>query len=483
MFNLLELCLVMPIISIFILFFINKYNYRLIKVFSLYSFFTIFLISLLILLKFNFISGGYQYISEYNILTSFNFNYIIGIDGISLLFILLVTLLMPICLLCSWTQVTKNVKEYCIVLLLLEFFLLNVFSVLDLLLFYIYFEAVLIPMFLIIGYWGARSRKIHAAYQFFLYTLVGSLLMLLGIMLVYFQTGTTNWFVLINSEYSRIREIFIWFAFFCSFSVKVPMVPVHIWLPEAHVEAPTAGSVILAGILLKMGIYGMIRFSIPMFSYGTEYFIPFVFTISLISIIYASFSTIRQVDLKKVIAYSSVAHMNYVTLGVMSNSIQGVEGSIYLMLGHGFVSSALFLCVGLLYERYGTRIIKYYGSLVYGMPVFSIIFLIFTLANVGLPGLSNFVGEFLVMISILGINLFVGLIAMVGVILGVIYSIWLYNRILFGKLKLNFVYYYCDLNLREFVYLFVLVILTIYFGFLPRHVLNLIHMNILFVLI
>lgn len=480
--TLLEVCIILPLIFCMVVFAIDRKHERFIKVFSLSGFFIILILSILLLLKFNFLVGGYQYISERNFFESFNFTYILGIDGISLLFVLLVTLLMPICMLCSWVSITYRVKEYCMVLFFLEFVLLNVFSVLDLLLFYIYFEAVLIPMFIIIGIWGSRSRKIHAVYQFFLYTLVGSLVMLVGIMLVYFQTGSTNWFVIVSSGYSELREILIWLSFFCSFSVKVPMIPVHIWLPEAHVEAPTAGSVILAGILLKMGIYGMLRFSLPMFPLGTEYFIPLVYTLSVISIIYASCTTIRQIDLKKVIAYSSVAHMNFVTLGVMSNSVQGIEGSIYLMLGHGFVSSALFLCVGLLYERYGSRVIKYYGSLVYGMPIFGIIFLFFTLANIGFPGLSNFVGEFLILVSVFGVNIFVGLLAMVGVLLGVIYSIWLYNRVMFGVLKKDFLRYYCDLNRREFIYLSVLCILTLIFGIFPGFVLNAVHLNSIFVL-
>jgi len=308
-------------------------------------------------------------------------------------------------------------------LLLTEFFLINVFSVLDLFFFYIFFESILIPMFIIIGVWGSRQRKIHAAYQFFFYTLFGSIIMLIGIIVIYFNTGTTDIQVLAQTEFSEMRQIFLWLSFFCSFAVKVPMLPVHIWLPEAHVEAPTAGSVILAGVLLKLGTYGIIRFMIPMFPYAMIYFTPLVFTMCVIAIIYSSATTIRQIDLKKIIAYSSVAHMNFALLGLFTNNSMGIEGSLFLLLGHGVVSSGLFLCIGILYDRYHTRNILYYGGLVQTMPIFSIIFLIFSLANIGFPGTVNFIGEFLVLVGTFKLNTTVAFLSATGMVLGAVYVI------------------------------------------------------------
>ena len=349
--TLLEALIVMPLGIMVGIILIPREKVRMMKVWALYGSFGSLIVSILLWINFNEMVSGFQMVSDRAIIKSLNVSYYTGVDGISIFFIILTALLIPLCILCSWTTVNYRVREFLLILLFIEFLLFNVFSVLDLLLFYIFFEGVLIPMFLLIGIWGSRERRIHAAYQFFLYTLVGSVLMLLAIMLVYFQTGSTNIHVLVNSDYSEWRQIIVWFAFFCSFAVKVPMIPVHIWLPEAHVEAPTAGSVILAGVLLKMGTYGMLRFSLPMLPYGTQYFVPLVYAMSVVSIIYSSCTTIHQIDLKKIIAYSSVAHMNFVTIGIMSNDIQGIEGSIYLMLGHGIVSSALFLCVGMLYER------------------------------------------------------------------------------------------------------------------------------------
>ena len=317
--------------------------------------------------------------------------------------------------------------------------MLAVFCMLDLLLFYVFFESVLLPMFLIIGVWGSRERKIRAAYQFFLYTLIGSLFMLLAILLIYFQTGTTDLQVLFVSEFSLQRQFLLWFAFFASFAVKVPMIPVHIWLPEAHVEAPTSGSVILAGVLLKLGTYGFVRYSIPLFPDASVYFTPLVYTMSIIGIIYASLTTLRQIDLKKIIAYSSVAHMGFVTLGLFSLNIQGIEGALLLMLSHGFVASSLFLCIGVLYDRTHTRLVKYYGGLVHVMPLFSVFFLIFTMGNLSLPGTSSFVGEFLILVGVFQTNPFVATCAATGMILGGAYSIWLYNRVVFGNLKPFFI--------------------------------------------
>ena len=356
--------------------------------------------------------------------------------------------------------------------------MLAVFCILDLLLFYVFFESVLIPMFFIIGIWGSRERKIRAAYQFFLYTLFGSVLMLLAILLIYFQAGTTDYQILITTSFSEKRQLLLWLAFFASFAVKVPMVPVHIWLPEAHVEAPTGGSVILAGILLKLGTYGFIRFSIPMFPHATLFFTPLIYSMSVIAIIYASLTTLRQVDLKKIIAYSSVAHMNYVTLGIFSLNLQGIEGSLLLILSHGLVSSALFLCVGCLYERSHTRLVKYYGGLVQSIPFFSLLFLFFTLGNISLPGTSSFVGEFLILCGVFQGNPFVGTLAASGMIFGTAYSMWLYNRLCFGNVKTPLWNQFADLNRRELALFFPFVFGVLWIGLYPEVFLSGMHMSV-----
>ena len=374
---------------------------------------------------------------------------------------------MPICILISWNSIIYKIKEFILMLLLTEFLLINVFAVLDLFFFYIFFEGVLIPMFIIIGIWGSRQRKIHAAYQFFFYTLFGSILMLLGIIIIYFETGTTDIQILSQIELSKQKQLLLWLAFFASFAVKVPMVPVHIWLPEAHVEAPTAGSVILAGVLLKLGTYGIIRFMIPMFPYAMYYFTPLVFTMCVIGILYSAATTIRQIDLKKIIAYSSVAHMNFALLGLFVNNTQGIEGSLFFMLGHGVVSSALFLCIGILYDRYHTRNILYYGGLAQVMPIFSLFFLVFTLANLGLPGMVNFIGEFLVLIGTWKVNTTVIVLASIGLILGAVYAIWFYNRLVFGQIRFYSLQKFADLTRREFFLLLPLFIMVFVMGIYP----------------
>ena len=332
-------------------------------------------------------------------------------------------------------------------------------------------------MFLIVGVWGSRQRKIRAAYQFFLYTLIGSLLMLLALLNIYFQTGTTDLQILWYAQFSEISQIFLWLAFFASFAVKIPMIPFHIWLPEAHAEAPTAGSVILAGILLKMGGYGFLRFSLPMLPVASIFFTPLIFTLSLVAIIYASLTTLRQIDLKKIIAYSSVSHMGFVTIGIFSLNVQGIEGSILLMLSHGLVSSALFLCIGALYDRYKTRVIKYYSGLIQVMPLFGVFFLFFTFANLGFPGTSSFIGEVLVLLSSFQINKTLTLFASLGMIFGAAYSIWLFNRIIFGSLKLGYFYSFQDISRREFWILIPLVILILWMGIYPNSFLNEIHFS------
>nr|WCH57743.1 NADH dehydrogenase subunit 4 [Hypnea musciformis] len=467
-----------PLIGVIILLFIEKSREFLCRQIALWFACITFISSLFVWLQFDSSTSNFQFVSTFLWFPYLNFYYIIGVDGISLFFILLTAFLIIICILISWSSVTFNIKDYLICFLLLEFFLIQVFSVLDILLFYIYFESVLIPMFLIIGIWGSRQRKIRAAYQFFLYTLLGSLLMLLAILIIYFQIGSTDFHILWYSCFKESKQLILWLAFFVSFAIKIPMIPFHIWLPEAHAEAPTAGSVILAGILLKMGGYGFLRFSLPMFPWASMYFSPLIFTLSVIAVIYASLTTLRQVDLKKIIAYSSVSHMGFVTIGIFSLNLQGLEGSIFLMLSHGLVSSALFFCVGVLYDRYKTRIIKYYTGLVQVMPLFCVFFLFFTFSNIGFPGTSSFVGEILVLLGVFQINTVLTFFSSTGMILGAAYSIWLFNRISFGSVKLNYLEIYQDISRREFFILVPLTLLVIWMGVYPNAFLNDIHCSL-----
>nr|UOU95795.1 NADH dehydrogenase subunit 4 [Cucurbita maxima] len=390
-----------------------------------------------------------QFVESLRWLPYENINFSLGIDGISLFFVILTTFLIPICILVGWSGMRSYGKEYITASLIREFLMIAVFRMLDPLLFYVLPESVPIPMFIIIGVWGSRQRKIKAAYQFFLYTLLGSVFMLLAILLILLQTGTTDLQISLTTEFSERRQIFLWIASFASFAVKVPMVPVHIWLPEAHVEAPTAGSVILAGILLKLGTHGFLRFSIPMFPEATLCATPFIYTLSAIAIIYTSLTTSRQIDLKKIIAYSSVAHMNLVTIGIFSPNIQGIGGSILPMLSHGLVPSALFLCVGVLYDRHKTRLVRYYGGSVSTMPNLSTISFSFTLANMSLPGTSSFIGEFPISVGAFQRNSLVATLAALGMILGAAYSLWLYNRVVSGNLKTDFLHKFSDPNGRE----------------------------------
>jgi proton-translocating NADH-quinone oxidoreductase chain M len=475
--NILLILILLPLLGSLIILFIPKENILKIKKIGLNISLITFVSSLYLWLRFDNSTMNFQFVNNINWVPHYNLNFYLGIDGISLFFILLTTFLIPICLLTGWDSIKIYIKEYVIDFLITESLLISVFSVLDLLLFYIFFESILIPMFLIIGIWGARERKIHAAYQFFLYTLLGSVLMLLGILLIYYEVGTTDVQILLATSFNEDKQKLLWLAFFASFAVKVPMVPVHIWLPEAHVEAPTAGSVLLAGILLKLGTYGFLRFSIPMFPDATIYFTPLIYTMSVIAIIYTSLTTLRQIDLKKIIAYASVGHMNFVTLGMFSLNIQGIEGSILIMLSHGIVSSALFLCVGVIYDRHKTRIIKYYRGLVTVMPLFATIFLLFTLANMSLPGTSSFVGEFLTLVGIFQSNTTITVLASTGIILGAAYSIWLYNRIFFGSIS-NYIFKYNDMNKREFLIILPFIILTILMGIYPDIFLDTMHASV-----
>jgi proton-translocating NADH-quinone oxidoreductase chain M len=471
----LELLIITPILGSFILLFTPSNNVYWIRMIALYTSLFTFIISILIWLFFDYGVSNFQFISSFLWFSSFNINVFLGIDSISLLFIILTTFIFPLCILNSWKSVSIYLKEYMILFLVMESLLLIVFSVLDLLLFYVFFESILIPMFLLIGVWGSRTRKIRASYMFFFYTLGGSILLLLSIMAIYAEVGTTDYQVLLLHEFSPFRQKVLWLAFFISFASKVPMVPFHIWLPEAHVEAPTTGSVVLAGILLKLGTYGFIRFSIPLFPQATLYFTPFLYTLATIGVVYTSLTAIRQTDLKRVIAYASVAHMNMILLGLFSLNIQGVEGSIFQMISHGIVSSALFLCVGVVYDRHHTRLIKYYSGLVHTMPLFITIFLLFMFANAALPGTCNFIGEFLILTGIFQDNLFITILSATSVVLSAVYSLWLFNRIAYGNLKVQYIKQFYDVNYREFMVFVPLIFLTIFLGVFPDVILNKLH--------
>ncbi len=430
-----------------------------------------FLISLLLWLNFNSADAGFQFVERYSWLGS-SANYQMGVDGISLPFVILTAFLMPICILASW-YVTKRVREYMVAFLVLETLMIGVFTSLDLLLFYVFFEAGLIPMFLIIGVWGGQ-RRVYASFKFFLYTLLGSVLMLLAIIAMYWQSGTTDIAVLLarNPGFPAEMQIWLWLAFFASFAVKMPMWPVHTWLPDAHVEAPTAGSVILAAILLKMGGYGFLRFSLPMFPDASLYFQNFIYTLSVVAIIYTSLVALMQEDMKKLIAYSSVAHMGFVTMGIFAMTRQSIDGAMFQMISHGLVSGALFLCVGVAYDRMHTREIAAYGGLVHRMPLYAGIFMLFTMANVGLPGTSGFVGEFLSLLGTFSSNSWVAFFASTGVILSAGYALWLYRRVIFGKLEKPALAHIADMTPRELATLGPLAVLTIFFGVYPAPILD-----------
>ncbi len=425
-----------------------------------------FAVSLLIWLNFDNSTAAFQFV-EKTAWVGAGINYHMGVDGISMLFVILTTFLMPFCILASWEAVEHRVKEYMIAFLVMETLMIGVFCALDLVLFYLFFEAGLIPMFLIIGIWGGK-RRIYASFKFFLYTLLGSVLMLLAILYMYFVAGTTDIPSLMKTGlFTGQAQTWLWLAFFASFAVKMPMWPVHTWLPDAHVEAPTAGSVILAAVLLKMGGYGFLRFSLPMFPLASEYFAPFVFALSVIAIVYASLVALVQEDMKKLIAYSSVAHMGFVTMGIFTFNTQGLEGAIFQMLSHGIVSGALFLCVGVVYDRLHTREIARYGGLVNIMPKYAFVFMLFTMANVGLPGTGGFVGELLTLVGAFQANTWVALIATSGVILAAAYALWLYRRVVFGELTKADLKSMLDLSPREVAIFAPLVVMTLWMGIYP----------------
>jgi NADH-quinone oxidoreductase subunit M len=429
-----------------------------------------FLISLLVWTGFDKANPGFQFVEEYAWLGPIRYK--MGVDGISMLFVILTTFLMPLCILASWESVEERVKEYMIAFLVLETLMIGVFCALDLVLFYLFFEGGLIPMFIIIGVWGGK-RRVYASFKFFLYTLLGSVLMLLAMMAIYWQAGTTDIPTLIDRvKLPAEMQWWLWLAFFASFAVKMPMWPVHTWLPDAHVEAPTAGSVILAAVLLKMGGYGFLRFSVPMFPLASQELAPLVFALSIVAIIYTSLVALAQEDIKKLIAYSSVAHMGYVTMGIFTMTQQGLDGAIFQMLSHGLVSAALFLCVGVIYDRMHTRDIEAYGGLADRMPIYAFCFMVFTMANVGLPGTSGFIGEFLTLVGAFKVNTWVAFFATSGVILSAAYALWLYRRVVFGRLEKPSLRAIADMGPREVAVMGPLVALTILFGFYPAPILD-----------
>ena len=436
-----------------------------------------FCLSLMLWTGFDRTSAAFQFVENSPWIESFGIIYHMGVDGISILFVLLSTFLTPICVLASWDAIKVRVKEYMVAFLILETLMVGMFCALDFVLFYIFFEGVLIPMFLIIGVWGGK-RRVYAAFKFFLYTLTGSVLMLLAILAIYLQAGTSEIPSLLNFVLPANIQYWLWLAFFASFAVKVPMWPVHTWLPDAHVEAPTAGSVILAGVLLKMGAYGFLRFSVPMLPIASDFFTPLIFALSIIAVIYTSLVALVQLDMKKLIAYSSVAHMGFVTLGIFSLNQQGVTGAIYQMLSHGIVSAALFLCVGVIYDRIHTREIARYGGLAERMPVYAVFFMVFMLASVGLPGTGGFIGEILVLVGLFQVSTWAATLAATGLVLGAAYMLWLYRRVIFGKLSRGDLKSITDMSYREVAVFTPLLVLTIWMGVYPMPFLEIIEVSV-----
>jgi len=463
----------LPLVGVLLILFIHDEGEaarRNIRMVALLTTVVTFIVSLFIWIGFDTSNPGFQMVEKHQWLDS-GISYHMGVDGISMLFVILTTFLMPFCILASWEAINVRVKAYMIAFLVLETLMIGVFCALDIVLFYVFFEGGLIPMFIIIGVWGGK-RRVYASFKFFLYTLLGSVLMLLAIMAMFWQAGTTDITQLLTYHFPVGMQKWLWFAFFASFAVKMPMWPVHTWLPDAHVEAPTAGSVILAGILLKMGGYGFLRFSLPMFPNASADFAPFIFTLSVVAIIYTSLVALMQDDMKKLIAYSSVAHMGFVTMGIFVMNTQGLQGALFLMLSHGLVSGALFLCVGVIYDRMHTREIAAYGGLVNNMPKYAVALMVFTMANVGLPGTSGFVGEFLTLLGAFRFNTWVAFFATTGVILSAAYALWLYRRVVFGVLDKDSLKGLLDLSAREKSILYPLIILVVFFGFYPAPVLN-----------
>ncbi|MDC3005005.1 NADH-quinone oxidoreductase subunit M [Candidatus Pelagibacter sp.] len=464
-FPILSSLILLPIVGALFIFFINSdKNNKSTKYVSLFISLANLLLSLYLWLVFNKDTSNFQFVENREWLGIINYK--VGIDGISILFVILTTFITPLCILSVNSTIKYRLKEFLISILVMESLMIGVFCSLDLVIFYLFFEGGLIPMFLIIGIWGGE-RRVYSAFKFFLYTLLGSVLMLVAIITIYWVTGTTDVVELYSIGIPKELQNILWLAFFSSFAVKTPMWPVHTWLPDAHVEAPTAGSVLLAAILLKMAGYGFIRFSLGLFPIASEYFIPFVYTLSIVAIIYTSLVALMQEDMKKLIAYSSVAHMGFVTLGIFTMTQQGIEGSIFQMISHGLVSAALFLCVGVVYERKHTRLIKDYGGLVSEMPKYAIVFMVFTLGAVGLPGTTGFIGEFLILMGTFKKSFIAAILASIGVILSAAYMLWLYRRVVFGRLNNANLKGILDLNKSETLILWILAVPTVFFGFYP----------------
>ena len=477
-FPILSSLILLPIVGALFLFFTKDKNGNNLtaKYVALFTTIVNFLISIYLWISFDPTTSSFQFVEQRIWIQNF-INYKVGVDGISILFILLTTFITPLCIISVNNTIKNRLRDFLIAILIMESFMIGVFCSLDLVVFYLFFEAGLIPMFLIIGIWGGPKR-VYSAFKFFLYTLLGSVLMLVAIISIYWISGTTDVIKLYELGIDPQYQNLLWLAFFSSFAVKTPMWPVHTWLPDAHVEAPTAGSVLLAAILLKMAGYGFIRFSLGLFPVASEVFTPLIYTLSVIAIIFTSFIALMQEDMKKLIAYSSVAHMGFVTLGIFTLQQQGVEGSIIQMLSHGLVSAALFLCVGVVYDRMHSRLIKSYGGIVTIIPKYSILFMLFTLAALGLPGTFGFVGEFLILMGVFKDNFLVAVIASFGVILGAAYMLWLYKRVVFGKLVNEDLKQMVDLNRSEYLILTCLAVPTLFFGFYPEPLFNTIEVSV-----
>jgi proton-translocating NADH-quinone oxidoreductase chain M len=463
-------------ITLVLLFFIPFKNKFLLKTISALTSSLLMLLSVSSLLFFQPNNDNFTFFYKLNFFTNFfNIKFLFALDGISIFFYILTSLLITLCIFFVWEE--NLIKEYFITLFSIHLILLIIFSTLNLFLFYIFFEALLIPMYVLIGFWGSRERKVRAAYLLFFYTVLGSILFLSSILYIYSTTGTFNYETLLQYNFSFKEQIFLWVAFFISFASKIPMFPFHIWLPEAHVEAPTVGSVLLAGILLKLGVYGLIRYNLVFFPAASHFFTPLIYVFALISIIAASLNAIRQTDLKRIIAYSSIAHMNIVVIGIFSFNIIGLSGALVQSVSHGFVSGALFFLIGIIYSKYHTRYIYYYSGLMQLIPLYSIFFLFFTLANIAFPGTSNFIGEFVILLGVYKNNKVCSTISAVSVVLSGAYSLWVYNRFAFGNLKSQFLLKYTDLNLNEFLILFYLAIPVIYLGVFPTILFDLIYLS------
>ncbi|MEQ1789276.1 MAG: NADH-quinone oxidoreductase subunit M [Rickettsiales bacterium] len=466
----LSILILVPIIGAFIIMFAGKQDEaNIARYIALFTTLITFFVSLLLWVGFDSSTAEFQFVETAPWFKDLGISFHLGIDGISLFMVLLTTFLMPFCILCSWKSITTRVRAFMVNFLALEAFVIGVFSSLDMVMFYIFFEGMLIPMYLIIGIWGG-NRRIYASYKFFLYTLAGSVLFLISIIYLYLQFGTTDIPTLMTKAPTLGLSVqqYLWLAMFASFAVKVPMWPVHTWLPDAHVQAPTAGSVILAGILLKMGAYGFLRFSLPMLPEASHYYAPFIFTLSVIAVIYTSLVALVQHDMKKLIAYSSVAHMGFVTIGIFTFNMQGIEGAIIQMISHGLVSGALFLCVGVIYDRLHTREIKHYGGVASIMPKYALLFMFFTMASVGLPATSGFVGEFLILLGAFKANTLVAFGATTGLILGAAYALWLYKRVMFGEVTNEEVKTMPDVSAREMLIFIPLLVVVLWIGLYPK---------------